>query len=229
MASEAMAEQLTFDLPRQPALGRGDFFVSPGNAAAVEAIQGWHDWPQGKLVLFGPEGSGKTHLAHVWAALTGARLIASALLAEADVSDLAHTPLVVEDADRSAGDGDAEAALFHLHNLALERGLPLLLTARVPPARWRLDLPDLASRMQGSAIATLAAPDDALFSAVLVKLFADRQIAVDPNLVAWLTRRIDRSFAEAGRTVDALDRAALKEGKPITRSFAARVLDKLAN
>ncbi len=200
----------------------------PANAAAVEAIQGWHDWPQGKLLLIGPEGAGKTHLAHVWAALTGARLVAATGLNEAEVPGLTTQAVVVEDADRIAGDARAERALFHLHNLALERGHGLLMTARLPPAHCGLGLPDLASRMQSSAVVTLAAPDDALFSAVLMKLFTDRQVAVDPGLIVWLTRRIDRSFARAGRVVEALDRAALEQGRPITRPLAAAVLDKLA-
>lgn len=220
-----MTRQLTFDLPGQPALGRGDFFVSPGNAAAVEAIQSWHDWPQGKLVLIGPEGAGKTHLAHVWVALSRARLVSAGGLAEADLPELAAQAVVLEDTDRVAGDPRGEKALFHLHNLVLERGHALLLTARVPPIRWGLALPDLASRMQGSAIATLAAPDDALFSAVLVKLFADRQLVIDLNVIAFLTKRIERSFAAAGQVVDALDKAALEQSRPITRRFAAEVLD----
>ncbi len=223
-----MAEQLTFDLPSEPALGRGDFFVSPANAAAVETIQSWHDWPQGKLVLAGPAGAGKTHLAHVWAAMTGARIEDARGLGAADVPALASGPLAVEDADRIAGDDRAERALFHLHNLMQERGHALLLTARTPPARWALALPDLASRMQGCALVTLSAPDDALLSAVLVKLFADRQVAVDARLIGYLTGRMERSFAGAGRLVEALDRAALAEGRAITRDLAKRVLDNLA-
>jgi len=219
-----MARQLTFDLPGQPALGRGDFFVSPGNAAAVEAVQGWHDWPQGKLVLVGPQGAGKTHLAHVWAAICDARIVAAGDLAGADVAALAGGPVAVEDADGLAGDAAGEEALFHLHNMVLAQGQPLLITAQTPPARWGLTLPDLASRMQGSALVSLAAPDDALLAAVLVKLFSDRQIAVEPGVIGYLTDRMERSFAEAGRLVEALDRAALSEKRRITKVLARQVL-----
>ncbi|MCP3970195.1 MAG: chromosomal replication initiator DnaA [Rhodobacteraceae bacterium] len=222
-----MAEQLTFDLPGEPALGRGDFFVSPGNEAAVQAIQGWHDWPGGKLVLAGPRGAGKTHLVHVWAAMCGARIVAAHDLADADVAALAGAMVAVEDADRIAGNGAAEQALFHLHNLVLAEGGGLLITAASPPLRWGLSLPDLQSRMQGSALVTLAAPDDTLLAAVLVKLFTDRQIAVDAGVVTYLTGRMERSFAGAGRVVEALDRAALAKKRRITRPLAARVLDKL--
>lgn len=224
-----MAEQLTFDLPSEPALGRGDFFVSPSNAAAVEAIQSWHDWPQGKLVLIGPQGSGKTHLAHVWATIAEATIIRAADLREADVPDLARRAVAIEDASDIAGDGVAEAALFHLHNLAQEHGSAVMLTGRQPPLRWGLTLPDLQSRLQGSAIVTLSAPDDMLLAAVLVKLFADRQLHVEPRVVDWLTRNIERSFAAAIDIVDALDRTALRQSRAITQPLAARVLDKLSD
>lgn len=222
-----MPEQLTFSLPGEPALGRSDFFVSPGNAVAVDTIQTWHDWPQGKLVLVGAEGAGKTHLAHVWAALTGARIIAAQDLAAAAIDKLADGPVAVEDCDAIAGQAAPEEALFHLHNLVLAQGQPLLLTAALPPARWRLGLPDLASRMQGSAMVTLGPPDDALLSAVLVKLFADRQIVIEPAVVAYLVSHMERSFAGAGRLVQALDQAALARRRRITRALAGEVLDKL--
>ena len=224
-----MTEQLTFDLPAAPALGRSDFFVSPSNAVAVDTIQTSHDWPQGKLVLIGPTGAGKTHLAHVWAALTGARIVAAVDLADQKIGGLADGPVTVEDVDGIAGNRAAEEALFHLHNLVLANGAGLLITASQPPMRWGLGLPDLASRMQGSAIVTLDAPDDALLSAVLVKLFADRQVAIEPSLVSYLVSRMDRSFSGAAVVVDALDKAALSRKRPLSRVLAGEVLDKMAS
>ena len=221
-----MPEQLTFDLPSHAALGLGDFFVSPSNAPAVEAVQGWHDWPLGKLVLCGPTGSGKTHLAHVWAAMTGARLVAACDLATNDIDALASGYVCLEDVDQIEGQTAIEEAVFHLHNAVLERGHSLLITARLAPSRWKLVVPDLQSRMQGTALVTLSAPDDALLSAVLVKLFRDRQLAVDARLISYLMARMERSFAGAGRLVDALDKAALAQKRPITRALAAGVLDK---
>jgi DnaA regulatory inactivator Hda len=221
-----MARQLAFDLPARPALGRGDFFVSPANEMAVSAVERWGDWPKGMLVLTGPEGAGKTHLAHVWARLAGARILAAAELGAADLEALATGPLAVEDADAAAGAPEAEEALFHLHNLAAAAGQPVLFTAARAPRQWGLALPDLASRMEACAVAEIAPPDDALLSAVLVKLFADRQIAVPPRLVAWLVTRMPRSFAEAARAVEALDRAALSEGRAVTLPLARGVLDK---
>ncbi|EEW25123.1 conserved hypothetical protein [Rhodobacter ferrooxidans] len=217
---------MAFDLPTSEALGRADFCVSPANALALAALDGWRDWPGGKMLLVGPAGAGKTHLAHIWASDAGAGLIAGSALAGADLPALAQTALCVEDAESVAGNPAAEAALFHLHNLAAERGMPLLLTAATPPRDWGLGLPDLASRMQATPLTRLDAPDDALLSALLVKLFADRQISVPPNLIPYLVSRMDRSFAAARALVAALDARALALGRPITRQLAADVIDR---
>jgi chromosomal replication initiation ATPase DnaA len=219
-----MPRQLAFDLPVRPALGRGDFFVSPANALAVAQIDAG-GWPAGKLLLIGPEGAGKSHLAQVWATETGAEVLAAADLPEGPAEALA---VVVEDVDRIAGDPVAETRLFHLHNHVLARGGRLLITASAPPRTWGLVLPDLASRMEATAQAALLPPDDALLSAVLVKLFADRQIAVAPSLIPWLVTRMDRSFAAARRLVAELDARALARGGPVTREIAREVLDSAA-
>jgi chromosomal replication initiation ATPase DnaA len=221
-----MPRQLSFDLPVRTALGRGDFFVSPANATALAMIESWQNWPARKLLLLGPRGAGKTHLAHVWAAQSGARLLSARDLASADIPGLATGPLAVEDCAELAGDPEAETALFHLHNLALAEGHPLLFTAAAPPRDWGLTLPDLASRMQGTPSVAIAPPDDALLTALLMKLFTDRQLSPAPALLPYLTARIDRSFAAAQATVDALDAAALEAGKPLTVPFARRVLDR---
>lgn len=221
-----MGEQLAFHLPSKIALGREDFFVSPANAVAVAALADWSAWPGSKIALIGPSGAGKTHLTHVWAAEAGARIIQAETLLRADIDSLAATPVAVEDVASLAGKRSAEMALFHLHNLVLANGHTLLLTANLPPSRWKLGLPDLASRMQGTAITTIEPPDDALLAAVLVKLFADRQLAVDPGVVAFLVTRMDRALDVAQKLVKALDNAALARGKAVTRPLAAEVLDK---
>ncbi len=221
-----MAEQLSLRLPVRPALGRGDFFVAPANAMAVALIEDWRGWSGRKLLLIGPPGSGKTHLAHVWAKASGARLIAARALAGADIPELAQGPVAVEDVPDIAGDAAAEATLFHLHNLVLAEGHALLITARSEPQHWNLQLPDLVSRMRGTPAAKLDAPDDALLTAVLAKLFADRQMTPTPELLTYLVRRIGRSFEAAAQVVERLDRQALSEQRPITRALAAQVLDK---
>ncbi len=218
-----MIRQLAFSLPTAEAMTREDFFLAPSNALALRSLEGWQGWPDRKLLLIGPEGAGKTHLAHVWSALSGAEILAGPDLARADIAALAGRPVVVDDADRI---GPAEAQLFHLHNLATS-GAALLLTARTPPRDWGLTLPDLVSRMQATQIATLDLPDDALLSAVLVKLFADRQVAVPSNLIPYLIGRMPRSIGAARALVANLDARALAAGRPITRALAAEVLDSL--
>lgn len=221
-----MAEQLTFDLPTRAALGREDFFVSPANAMALAALDDWRAWPLGKLVLVGPNGSGKTHLAHVWAEAAGATIVAGEDLGAADLPALAATGAVaVEDAN---GDALDPAALFHLHNLLAEAQGALLVTATRPPVQWDAALPDLISRMQAATLVRVDPPDDALLHAVLLKQFTDRQLAVAPEVTAYLVTRMERSFDAAARLVDALDATALTEGRRITRAFAGDVLDKMA-
>ena len=223
-----MPQQLSFNLPAITALGREDFFVSPANAAAVAMVEAWQNWPARKLALIGPASSGKTHLVHVWATLANAQIVAAASLARADIPALAMGNVAVEDVAGIAGIAKAEAALFHLHNLTLAEGNSLLLTASRPPNFWQLRLPDLASRMSATPIATLAPPDDSLLIAVLIKLFTDRQLAPTPETIPYLTRRIDRSFIAARQIVDRLDAASLETGRAINRALAAEVLDKPA-
>lgn len=224
----SLSRQLVFDLAAAPSLRRGDFFVSPSNAEAVAAIERPQDWPNGRLVLVGPTGSGKTHLARIWADSRDAQSVAAHELALADIDALgASQALVVEDWD--ALPPDAEVPAFHLVNLMAARGAPLLATAQYAPARWPLGLPDLASRMQASGVARLEAPDDALLTNLILKLFADRQITPEPALVPWLLARMERSFAAAESVVNTLDRAALAEGRGVNRALARRVLDKGAD
>lgn len=218
-----MIRQLAFDLPDLQAMTREHFFAAPSNALALQTVEGWRDWPGRKLLLVGPEGAGKTHLAHIWAVLADAVILPAEGLPETDIADLSGRAVVVEDADRIGG---AEAQLFHLHNLATTTGA-LLMTARTPPRDWGLTLPDLISRMQATPIAHLDSPDDALLSAVLVKLFADRQVAVAANLIPYLVSRMPRSIGAARALVAALDAQALALGRPITRALAGEVLDRL--
>lgn len=220
-----MPDQLAFDLPAPTAQGAADFLVTPSNQTAMAVIKTWADWPNQKLVLAGAKGTGKTHLAHVWADETKAEIIKATALGTTVIEALADGSVVVEDVDQIAGDRAAETALFHLHNLVLAEGGWLLVTANDAPSRWGLCLPDLKSRMQASTLARLDPPDDMLLSAVLVKLFDDRQISVNANLIEYLLPRMERSLAEAARLVAELDRMALAENRPVTRPLAMRLFD----
>ncbi|QIZ82495.1 chromosomal replication initiator DnaA [Thalassovita gelatinovora] len=191
---------------------------------AVVLIEGWRDWAGRKLALIGPAGAGKTHLAHVWAAASGARIVSAADLAGADIPALAQGPVVVEDVDKISGNRAAEEALFHLHNLVLAEGHFLLVTAAREPHLWRLSLPDLASRMMGTQAVTLDQPDDRLLAAVVAKLFADRQLMPGPETVAYLVARMDRSLDAARDLVARIDREALAQKRPVTRPLAAEVM-----
>ena len=224
-----MPQQLGLDLPSRTALGRDAFFVSPANAVALAMIDGWQDWAGGKLVLTGPEGAGKTHLTHVWAEMAGAAILSASDLRIEDVPSLAQGPVAVEDVPEIGGQSEAETALFHLHNLALSEGQHLLFTGTGPVVDWNLRLPDLLSRLQGTTAVQLDAPDDALLSALLVKLLADRQLMPKPDLIPYLLGRMDRSFAAAIDLVERLDAASLALKRPITRHLAAQVLDKDAS
>jgi len=222
-----MTEQMIFDLHPGTAFGREDFFVSPSNDIAVQQMENWQNWPLGKLVLSGPKGSGKSHLAHIWAEEVGAIVVKAKALAYERLETLAQQPVAVEDVQQLAGNDDGEAALFHLHNVMNEAQHPLLMTGVGPVGLWGINLPDLASRLAGSQLVMMTAPDDALLSVLLIKLFADRQITVEPPLISYIIKRMDRSFAFAGDLVGALDRASLKGQKPITRRLAGRVLAEM--
>jgi len=226
---ELAPRQLTFRLPARVALGRAAFFVAPANGTAVAMIDTWRIWPGDKLALCGPAGSGKTHLAHVWAADSGARVVQAHDLPRADIPDLASRPVAVEDVPAIAGQEEAERALFHLHNLCLANGGRLLVSGRDAPARWPLALPDLASRLQAAPVAKIEPPDDALLAAVLFKLFADRQLAVPDEVITYLVPRIDRSFATAREVVALLDDTALRDRREITVPLARAVLAELVN
>jgi chromosomal replication initiation ATPase DnaA len=217
-------------LDHRPALGKADFLVSASNIEAVGLLSGWRDWPRRHMALIGPARAGKTHLAHVWMQESGAELLPAALLDDAAAARLVnHGQVVIEDIDGlatldPARRRAAEKALFHLYNLATAEGAWLLLTGREAPARWPVEIPDLASRLAALPVAQVAAPDDALLSSLMVKLFADRQLQVAPGVIEYLARRIERSCAAVEGTVEALDRLSLERKKPITRPMAAEVL-----
>jgi chromosomal replication initiation ATPase DnaA len=215
-------------LPRQLVLSfepganfsRDDFLEGPSNAIALRLVEGWPDWPARVMAIVGPEGSGKSHLADIWANKTGARRLSARALDQTAVPGaLATGALALE----SVAEPLDEVALFHLLNLAKEDDATVLLTARQPPAQWAIRLPDLVSRLRALPVVELAAPDDTLLRAVLVKLFVDRQLAVDESLISYLVARIERSFAAARAAVAALDREALRQRRPVTRALAAEL------
>lgn len=222
MAVRIQPRQLALNLPHSESLSREDFLEGAGNASALALIDGWPDWPNRIMLLVGPDGCGKSHLASIWAEEAGARSIsAPSLTAAAVPAALATGALVVEDLTPSGFD---ERALFHLMNLAREDEAFVLITARTPPSALPVELRDLRSRLRAVPVVTLCAPDDQLFRALIVKLCADRQLSIDESLVTYLATRIDRSFAAARRAVERLDTESLRLGRPVTRALAAELL-----
>jgi chromosomal replication initiation ATPase DnaA len=223
---DAAPGQLAFDLLGEPCFSAEDFLVSGSNEAAYWVIQSFPSWPARVLLITGPTGSGKSHLAAIWAKRASARTLSAALLAGSDLPALAaEGALVIEDAERV---GAAETALFHLLNLAREEAAYALITARGWPANWGLRTADLLSRLRQAPAVELGEPDDALVRAVLVKLFRDRQLAVDTSVVDYVALHIDRSLDAARGVVAAIDREALLRSRRITRAMAAEVLRRLA-
>jgi chromosomal replication initiation ATPase DnaA len=213
--------QLALALPHAESFSREDFLVGTSNEAALSLVERWPDWPDRALALVGPEGSGKSHLAAIWADIAGARRISARALGEIHLpAALATGALVIEDAAETVD----EPALFHLLNLMRQHEAFVLMTVRTAPATWRVGLADLASRLRAIPTVELSSPHDALLRAVMVKLFADRQLAVDEALIAYLSTRIERSFAAARATVDDLDREALRQKRPVTRALASELL-----
>lgn len=222
MAGSVQPRQLALALPHAESLSRDDFLEGPANEAGLALIDGWPDWPNRIMLLVGPEGSGKSHLATIWAGHAGARATsAQALTAEAVPGALATGALVIEDLRPKGFD---ERALFHLMNLAGQEAAFVLMTARLPPSAFDVELRDLRSRLRAVPAISLLSPDDLLFRALIVKFCADRQLAVDEQVVTYLANRIERSYAAARKAVEFLDTEALRLGRPVTRALAAELL-----
>ncbi len=219
----ANSRQLIFDWPHRPAQGRDDYLITSCNKDAVDWIDLWPDWPAPVLLLYGPPGSGKSHLAAVWQARTGAVSIDPAALPDiAAISEADNHHRLLED----AGDVADDTAFFHLYNQTAEHGGTLLLTAERPVAEWNINLPDLASRLRAAPAVEIGMPDDSLIEALLVKMFMDRQLKIEPGVISYLIPRMERSFAAARSLVMKLDAAALAQQRTITVPLARDVIQE---
>ncbi|MFU0503465.1 DnaA regulatory inactivator HdaA [Pseudaminobacter sp. NGMCC 1.201702] len=224
MREQETPRQLPLDLGHATGHSRDDLVVSAANSQAIALIDGWPNWPTPMVVLAGPAGCGKSHLAAIWRGVSGASLLKpSGIDKHVETSGMA-LPVVIDNADDPHLD---QEGLFHLINAVRASGSNLLLTARRFPAAWGVTLPDLASRLKAATTVEIGEPDDLLLAGVITKLFADRQIEVDPSVVQFLVRRIERSLSTAIRVVERLDRAALERKSRITRALAAETIDAI--
>ncbi|MFO7297016.1 MAG: hypothetical protein DIU63_08060 [Proteobacteria bacterium] len=218
-------EQLTLELPHRVADGAEDFLVSACNEAAVLAIDRWPEWPHRAMAVVGPAGAGKSHLVNVWRTRSGAFVVPAAELSEEAVSQFSERKAIaVEDIDRGIAD---QRTLFHILNMAVEHRLSVLLTSRQAPGELDIALPDLRSRLRAVPVLSIATPDEVLLRALLVKLFADRQLVVEPHVISYLALRIERSAEAAARAVEEIDRLALASRRKVTRALVAEVLARL--
>lgn len=217
------AIQIPLNFPVRPASGREDFLVSPANEEAVAWVDRWPDWPTGFLIIKGPLGCGKTHLAHVWQKQAAARILTPRDLDDCSIEDIAQmtlTPLVMED----MGGKINEDAFFHLFNMLVEKKQNLLMTTAKGVKKWKVALPDLKSRLSTVPVTKVKQPDDQLFAALIIKHFSDRQLAVEPDVVQYLVMRLERSFAEVRRFIALVDNEALAGRKKITKPFIRKLL-----
>lgn len=219
-----MASQLPLDLAHGEGFSRDDLIVTPANARAVALVENWPDWPSQLVLLTGPAGAGKTHMAAIWREIAGAAALRPGALDAEAIALARRGPVLVDDADDGTRD---ENGLFHLLNTARANGHALLLTARRFPAAWGVELPDLLSRLKAASTVEIDEPDDTLLAGVITKLFADRQVEVEPRVVQYLVRRIERSLSSAMTVVERLDRAALSRKTRITKPLAAEIVSAM--
>ena len=217
--------QLVLDLPHLASFGLEDFLISESNASAASLIESWPQWPHSAVAICGPSGAGKSHLAQAWRARSGAGAVSANALSEDALEVLeTNSGLIVEDIDRGIAD---ERVLFHVFNVARERGLSVLVTSKSAPGDLDIALPDLRSRLRALPVANIEPPDLALLQAVLVKLFADRQLAVDPQVISYMTLHMERSMAMARQVVAVADELALSKQRKVTRAVAAQALARM--
>lgn len=225
--TEQLPIQLTLDLPHEPLMGRDDFLESESNEKALKIIELWPNWPGNFVILYGPKGSGKTHLVEIWRELSNAQVFNVPDLSRLDVTQVVvEGPVVVEDVNNDIKLD--QVALFHLMNAVLAEKTSLIITTNEHPAQWNISLPDLKSRVRLATVAELSMPSDNLLRQVIMKLFADRQLDVKDNVIEYMLLHMERSLQCAQELVREVDRFSLRESRRITKPVVSRVLNEMA-
>lgn len=219
LARPEMRTQLPFDFPIDAIYRSEDYIQFPENRVLFESLMAWPEKRDHALLLVGPSGSGKSHLAHIWRERVGGRC----LNAGDSIGDLvAGNHVLIEDIDQLQ---DAEDWLFHLLNWAKEAGCHVLLTAQLGPGRLPIALDDLASRLKALQTLVIAPPTDGQLATVLQKLLSDRQVIVAPRVIEYILPRMQRSMAAVRWMAAALDQTALQEKRAITIDLARAILE----
>jgi len=211
--------QIPLELEHTPSFDLSDFIISSANEKAAALLNSWQSWPSHTVALIGPKASGKSHLAAGWAKENDAFIFTK----NSKVSDLKPDCFIVcEDADSGVIE---EQTMFHLYNWVKEIKGKLLLTARSHPTKWQVDLPDLRSRLATITVGEIKEPDDNLLIALLIKLFSDRQLQVNINVIHYIIPRIERSFLAVRLLVEELDELSLRNKRKITKALARDCLE----
>tara|TARA_R110002124_G_scaffold64985_2_gene178028 strand:+ start:862274 stop:862972 length:699 start_codon:yes stop_codon:yes gene_type:complete len=210
--------QIPLDLPHRTAYGRDDFLIAPNNQDAAAWVDRWPEWPAPALILYGPAACGKTHLSAVWAQKSEAALLTPEDFIKKDAEEISQIAqhIAISHADLMIGDRACEEKLFHLYNIFKETGRSVLLTSRAPASALNFEVPDLASRLRAAPSIAIDAPDDTLLTAVLLKLFRDRQVTINDEVIHYILPRMQRSFSAARDLVNQADKRALAEKRNIT-------------
>ena len=224
--THAAYTQIPLDLKHRTAYGRDDFLIAPNNQDAAGWIDKWPEWPAPALMLYGPAACGKTHLCAVWAQKSNAAILSPDDITQKNAEEISHIAehIALRHADLMIGDRSCEEKLFHLYNMFKESGRSVLLTSRAPATSLNFEIPDLASRLRAAPGIAIAPPDETLLTALLVKLFRDRQITITDDLIQYILPRMERSFAAARDLVIQADKRALAEKRNITIPLIREIL-----
>ena len=216
-----MSDQLILKFPSHQAYKKEDFYVSPSNQEAYDLINSWPKWIKRTVNIFGPSGSGKSHLASILKSKTSYLQVEGKNLDdEIFFKFKIKESLIIEDLDEKV----SEKLLISLWNTILQDNKYLLITSKKPINSFKFKLRDLMSRVTSSIIIGINLPSDDLISVILAKNFSDKQITVEKKHIDYIVKRIDRSYEKISQFILTLDKYSLKKGRPFALKLIKEVL-----